>query len=754
MALVCIPRHQVEKLKQLATSGGIDLKKLYDQSSKERRDFFTKHTDPELGKLLNTEFEKAMVAKQQDALIKWTKMVFSPDQRTKPQYKTVLGKIQDLDDLGVLNPQSEKAFLEDLVSDKLGINVTADEVKAISIRAKKIDEAQTKLGDDLGSPTKLDENLAFFQAKKEMDDYLQSHNPAPKLRVATGTIGRGMMLASVKSPLLNIGSNIEVGLTEAIGRRIAAGSLKGTDSKLAREYIHMVNKVYQKTGYDLSRMTSLADTGVSGGRVLDDAVHAQGKGAVRKAGRVVEDVVFKQLMGAPDAVFGAVHFADSVNLNALKFAKDDPIKAKALMQDALKLEPKTPQGELLRAQGILDAQVATWTNKSWATDVSLGVRKILNNLTGDLRAGDYLLPFVKTPANVIATGLDYAGLGVPKALFKLVKAVRNGDLKDAATMGSISRDIVRSSFGLTAAVAVALNIDPENFVGAYDPARAQIEQLKNSRENSIKIGNKWVSTDWFGPLAVPLNGIMYARKYGNTNGEVGYQYAKGTLSTGLGLPGVKDITDFTQKQKTKEGESLVDAKTETANYVTDQIASRLIPSILSDVAKATDPYERKSEKGIQGVKSKIPGLRQSLPIKQSVLGQDLKSEPGASTILFGTRVRSDKTNAVTKEITKVTNNTGKSVNFTDWDKSSNKQLAELRQKLGNDKYDEAKKSYGQKLQTKLKTTMESAKYKELDDSDRLLIINRMDSQIIKDVFKQYSFKPTKTKSNSLFTSFK
>jgi len=48
------------------------------------------------------------------------------------------------------------------------------------------------------------QTLAFLEGKKKMDDYLLGLNPANNLKVLTGTVGRGMMLASLKSPLLNI----------------------------------------------------------------------------------------------------------------------------------------------------------------------------------------------------------------------------------------------------------------------------------------------------------------------------------------------------------------------------------------------------------------------------------------------------------------------------------------------------------------------------------------------------------------------
>ena len=552
MALFCIPKNLVEKLKASALKGEVDIKKLYEMSSEERRTFFAGHTDEALGKFINTEFEKAMVSKQKTAITDWAKSIFKPEEKTKPVYKNVLDKIAALDELGALNPRTERAFMEDLVSDKLGVSVSPEEVRFISEKAKRIDDAQVKLGKDLGNPNREAENINFFKAKKEMDDYLLNLTPSSKTKVVTGTIGRGMMLFSVKSPLLNIGSNIEIGFMEALSRRITEGRLKGANNNVAVDFVKMANRIYQKTGYDISRMESIKDSGASGARVLGDTVHTQGPGAVRKVGRIVEDIVFKQLMGAPDVAFSSAHFADSVNINSLKMAKGDSAKATEMMVDAMRIEPQTPQGELLRTQGILDAQKATWTDKSWASKVSEGIRKILNEVSGDVRAGDYLLPFVKTNANVIATGMDYAGMGIPKALVKTVKAMRSGELGSKEYFQSITRDLVRSGLGLVGAVAITSQLNDDDFVGAYDPARAQIEGLRNSNYNAIRVGGKWISTAWLGPLMIPVNGIMYARKNGKTGAEKTFQYGRGVVSSALEIPGVSDIYDTATTQAYKK----------------------------------------------------------------------------------------------------------------------------------------------------------------------------------------------------------
>ena len=640
-----------------------------------------------------------------------------------------------------------KSIIEDFVAEKTGVSVSTGEVEAIRTKALRIDKAQKKLGDDLGNPDKLEENMEFFSSKKEMDDYLQSKSPANRIKVVTGTIGRGMMLASVKSPILNIGSNTEVGITEALSRRISSGQIRGANNGLALDYVKMANNIYQKTGYDISRMTNIRDNGAGGTRVLgSDTVHAQGPGAVRKMGRVVEDVVFKQLMGAPDVAFASVHFADSVNLNAMKMAKGDRVKATELMRDAMKLEPQTPEGESLKAQGVLDAQVATWTNVTWASRLSEGIRKIFNDVTGDARAGDFLFPFVKTPANVIATGMDYAGVGIPKALFKTYKAVKSGELKSPGVMQSITRDLVRSGLGMTGAVMVAGMLDDDDFVGAWDPARAQIEQLRNSNTNSFRINGKWVSTDWLGPISVPVTAIMYARKYGKKGfGEMAFQYGVGTVAAVKDLPGISDIYDFVKSQLFKKNQSLEEMTGEAQDYITKELYSRLVPSFLSDVAKATDTYDRKGGKGLEGIKAKVPGLRQTLPVKKNVFGEDMKGEPSWSDILFGSRLKTDKETAVIREVRAVSNATDKSINFTDWNKSSSKKLAQFKEKVGQEKFDKAAAEYGQKLRKELENITSKQKYKNSTDDEKMKIMNELDTKATDVIFKKYGFKYKKKK---------
>jgi hypothetical protein len=342
---------------------------------------------------------------------------------------------------------------------------------------------------------------------------------------------------------------------------------------------------------------------------------------------------------------------------------------------------------------------------------------------------------------VIATGMDYGGMGIPKALFTFVKAFRNGKLGDKQVTQNITKNLVRSGVGMVAAMAIAAGLDDDDFAGAWDPNRSQIEALRNSKDNSIRVGGKWISTDWLGPLSVPVTAIMSARKYGKKGAlEKMFQYGKGVLGSALNIPGIADITDTVKSAAYKKNQSLEEMTGAATDFLTSEAYSRLVPSFISDFAKATDTYERQGGKGLQGIMAKVPGLRQTLPIKENVFGEQIKTEPAISTILFGSRVKTDQETELIKELNRVTQSTDKNINFTDWSKSSSKTLAQFKDKKGEEVYNKAKTRYGQVLKTMLEKEITKTSYNRIKEEDKLKVINGLDTEAMNNVFRYYGFK--------------
>lgn len=737
MAVFCIPPKYVDKLTGAISNGAITIEKLVDSSSKTRRELFASLTDGDLGKFINTEFERALASNRKTALQDWAKGVTS--FKKDASKSNLIKKINDLSEKNLLDPATEKAFLQDLVADKLGVTVSPEEIRIIDSMAKKVQEAEKPLGDNAGDPQYQKQLVKFFKEKENIDKYLQSLNPSNLLPITTSTIGRGMMLASLKSPILNIHSNTIVGFTEALSRRMADG-VKGTDYTLAKDYVKQAWDVYQKTGYDITRMMSMEDVGVSGSNFMGEILHSQGKGPVRKVARVVEDVVFKQLMGAPDVAFAATHFADTVNILSLKMAKGDKAAARELMVDSMRLNPKTADGAILREQAILDAQTATFTNKSWATKLSGGIRKVLNNLSPRLRLGDYIYPFVKTPANVIALGMDYAGGGAVKSLIKLSDALIKKKKPDPMVLREIVMDATRSGVGLVAAWMISQSLDDDDFEGAYERSKKQQYELEGTKPNSFKYGGKSISIDYLGPIGVSLAAMMYARQY-NSLPEKTYAFVKGVAKGALELPGIKETSKGIQEAMYAKDVDLKSTVKSTGAYLINEIKSRLVPSFMGDIAKATDKYERVTNKSpVSPLKSIIPGLRQTLPIKKDVFARPIETESPLSVITTGSRVKSLKEDDVTKKLDELYSIEGNQVRFTDWNTSNGKKLSKFKEKVGDEAYDKARDEYGAQLRGILEKMVGSESFNKMPLRKQLKKIENLDNEIIDRTFKKYNFK--------------
>lgn len=744
MALFCIPKEFVKQLNATALRSNTDISALYEMTSQERRSFFEQYSDKDTAQFINTKFEKAMVSKQQTALLDWAKSVFSPTEKKKPVYQTVIDKINDLESKGILNEKEEGAFLEDLVTDELGIRLSPEEVKTITEKSIELGKAQEELGSHFGDPAYTDEMVNYLKKVKDMNEYIQSRNPSSKLAILTGLIGRGMMLFNPASVVLNIGSNTGLGVSEYITKRLANRTVRGANNQLALDYIKMARRIYKETGFDIARMESIKDLGAAGERVLGETmVHPQGEGKIRAAGRFVQDVVFEKMMGAPDSAFASAHFADTVNLLSLQMTNGDAGAATELMKDAMRLKPETEAGELLRAQAILDAQTATWTNKTWASKFTLGTRQLLNELSGDVRLGDWLDPFVKTGSNVVATGVNYSGLGSMADLGKLALMKYNKQPITKEVLKPIVRNIARAGFGLIAAVLLTSLLSDDDFEGPYDYRKSQARDLFGAVPHSIKLGNQWISTDWLGPLAIPVTAMMYAKKYGKDSpGSAGFQYGYSTLRAAAeNLPVIDTFATAVGyfQDKTKERASLAEMTNGLTNDALGQISSRLIPSFFNTIAKAIDPEERKATQGIQSIQAKIPGLRQLLPEKKNIFGETLHAESPLTTILFGSRVKGEKSGPVVDELLRVMNAEDKYISFTDWNRTSSKQIAQFKDKVGEEKFQDATVFYGQELKREIQNAIVSGDYKRMTDEDRIKKLGNLDTKARDTTFARYGF---------------
>lgn len=731
----CIMVSTAEKMKQALRDGEINIAELYNMTTEERRGVFEQFASRELAEEINAKFERAMVSKQKSALAKWAEKTFTPKQRESKAYQSVVDRINELDDLGVLNNQNADSYLKDLITDQMGASISVEELKTISEKTARLNELYNTR-DKFGLP-----EVGYWVARKDIDNYIAGLVPSSQLKVLTSVAGRGAMLASVKSPLTNIISNTVQGITQSFERRLASNTYQGLNNDFALEYVKKVNEIYQASGFDVSRLESI-DQGQK--RLGEEMTTSQGEGKVRELGRWYEDVVFKQLMGAPDVAFSSVAFADSANLASSKLAKGDKAKALEIFQDAVKINPETVNGEIVRAQAIADAQYSTYTNKGGYSDFAMAIRTAINNATGDVRLGDQIMPFVKTPANVVQAGIDAAGVGAFRGFYKLPEAIEQMKQGNGEPMKEAVRLFTRSGLGFTLALVLANAFNPDDFIGEYDflsQKERDLVKAKNATYNSIKVGDKYISLDYLGPLASAFVGLMYAKKYGDTLPQKIYQYAKGAGTQAFKVPGLREFSglldgitaSLNSKEPGKVGGELTD---QAIGY----IRARTIPAIVNDFAKGTDPVERETGgSAVSQAKASIPGVRQTLPARvNQQTGENVKSEGFISTLLFGNRVKTATNSDVVNELERLYDvKEGPAMSDI---KRNSKRVEELKSQISKDKFNEAitfySKLYGEETSNAIKTT----DYKTATDEEKRKILNKVRDTSMERMLKKYGYK--------------
>ncbi len=179
MPSFCLPRELAGEFTKKLKSGAIDPAKLSQLSSAQRREFFSQFLGEGNAKNVNALFESKLLLKSQQAGMEaWVKQLIG----LKPAVqRDMLAKIARLDK--VLDPKDVDDFLEDLVAQKLGLDVSLEEVAEITKLSKKV----TGLKDvvDRASKDGSDSRLDYGRALVDFQDYVgELKVKAGKLTVA------------------------------------------------------------------------------------------------------------------------------------------------------------------------------------------------------------------------------------------------------------------------------------------------------------------------------------------------------------------------------------------------------------------------------------------------------------------------------------------------------------------------------------------------------------------------------------------
>ena len=180
--------------------------------------------------------------------------------------------------------------------------------------------------------------------------------------------------------------------------------------------------------------------------------------------------------------------------------------------------------EKAQAHAIKEAQKATYRDLNEFSEAvsKLGKLQYSSNkfvkVTGILVEG--VLPFKKTPANILARGVEYSPVGLAKGILDMETKVRRGEMEAAEAIDELAAGLTGTGLLVLGGVLGMLGIVTGG--ASDDDKQDRFDALQGSQNYALEIGNLSITLDWLAPEALPFFvGVeFYKFMQQGKNGEV------------------------------------------------------------------------------------------------------------------------------------------------------------------------------------------------------------------------------------------
>lgn len=401
----------------------------------------------------------------------------------------------------------------------------------------------------------------------------------------------------------------------------------------------------------------------------------------------------------------------------------------------------TEQLNKTRNYAVEQAKLATFHQYN---SIASAINTIENkNLATKLIVGG-ILPFKQTPMNIATTGWNYSPAGLATTLTKGVHDLRTGKINanqfiDNLSQGLTGTGIALLGYALTSGgiLKASGNDDNEDY-----------ENAQGKQSYAITIGDNTYSLDWLAPVGIPLfiGSELYqiASDKTNKNGTMAenenkvFQSATNILDAMANamnpMSEMSMISGLTSAlQSYSQGDTQFLAKI-GVNAI-QSYATQFVPTALGQVAKTLDTKERSTSSTQQGVlpkafdtaknqiMSKIPGVRNLLPVATDVWGNEKKQSSnilGRAILnsLVPATVKKVTTNEVDKEIERLYDSTGEKSSIPDTYINKKLTIDGKYYRLSNEEYSYYKKNYGSLSYDLISKVINSSSYKNLTDEQK------------------------------------
>ncbi len=410
---------------------------------------------------------------------------------------------------------------------------------------------------------------------------------------------------------------------------------------------------------------------------------------------------------------------------------------KANKVDADTLDPNSKEGARLlnraRDYAVREAQKATYR------DFSLTAQTISQ---ASNRAGKFgqvviegVLPFKKTPINVLKRGVEYSPIGLANTLTRGVARVVSGKISANEFIDSLSAGLTGTGI---AALGWLLASTGVLSGGGDDDKEQEFRDALGAQSWALRFGDKTYTIDWLAPSSMPLFvGAEALRLYENgmeLNGRSAWDAAM-TLAEPMTqmsmLDGLNSMLTSVRYGENPLSDLLTGA---VADYV-----SQAVPTLFGQIARTVDPVRRTTyddknsgapsimQKTAQKNANKIPFLSQQSAAYLDIWGREQKTE-GAVARAFQNFIspgylKNEKLSDMESELIRLYQATGESVLPGRAAKSFqvNKETVYLTEK----EYRATVQARGVMMYSGLSEIIAGSYYNSLEDVDKADVVSNM-----------------------------
>ena len=486
------------------------------------------------------------------------------------------------------------------------------------------------------------------------------------------------MLTNPTTHIRNImGNAIQMGarkIKNGIGTAIERAVIKDPSQRTKAVNVDKDLKAFAKDQYETDQSAAM------GSGKYSDATTAGIEREIQLKRKMFngEDVLSRAVQGIGDLNSRALDYEDAIfNRAAYVDSFAQALQAKGVTAAEAHAGARAADVEAARAYAIEEAQKATYRNTT-ALSEALSKRGRYDASDNIVERGisfvtDALLPFRKTPANILTTGLDYSPVGIVKSVKEALWDVRRGNCTAADAVDSLASGLTGTGIFALGAYLAAEGL--LHIRAGDDDKEEAFEKSMGGQDYAIQIGDKSYTLDWALPAAMPLfagAAIMESvRKGGSTfdalvDSLLGMQDV--VLETSM-LSSLNDLISYWSYADNKVG------------YLLDRAASsyagQYIPTIGSKIASVFDDTVRKSyvEKGtgqlssdvnyfLQGAAKKVPGARNQIQPMVDMWGNEVSNgsapERVFQSFLSPGFLKTQDNSPATQEIRRLAKATGKS----------------------------------------------------------------------------------------------